>query len=153
MQVAAQIGERARSVAGAGGDLKRAFLAEYWRASFQQSIFTHEGRHALDKSLVTGLARFNDTNLEYRAKLSELALADYPRLALVNIDADTIGGSTAHGKANGKILAAYGEWIGAHKAEVKGFDPALPPMVQIDRLTDAQIRAIARSLDPLAGGG
>jgi hypothetical protein len=151
IQVAEQVGARARAVMGPGGDLKRAFLQEYWRASFQHSIFIHEGRHALDKGLVTGVGRLFD-NPEYRAKLSELALADYPRLPLASIDSQ-IGDGSAHGKANEKILAAFGEWTRAHGAQVKGFDPALPPLVQLDKLSDDQIRAIARGLDPLAGGG
>ena len=133
LQTAEQVLARARTLAGAGGDVRRAFLDEYWRAVFQQSIFVHEGRHALDKKLVTGFARMNDTNLEYRAKLSELALADYPRLALYNIDSWTIGGGTAHGNANGKIMASYGDWIEANRKQDRrvrplraGFDPDRP---------------------------
>jgi len=150
LQVTDQIAARARALAGAGGDLRRAFLDEYWRASFQQSIFLHEGRHALDRKLVTGLARLIDTNLEYRAKLSELALADYPRLALLNINSETIGGDTPHGKANAKVMAAYGAWIHANRANVAGFDPNLPALAQADRLSDDQLRAVARALDPIA---
>lgn len=150
LQVADQIGRRARAIAGADGDLRRAFLAEYWRASFQQSIFIHEGRHALDRALVRGIARFDDANLEYRAKLSELALADYPRLALFNIDADTIGGDSGHGIANALVLKNYVDWMRRHTAEIAGYDPRQPPLAQIDKLTDAQIRAVARALDPIA---
>ncbi|HEX8238387.1 MAG TPA: hypothetical protein VF574_01470 [Allosphingosinicella sp.] len=147
IQVADQVGARARA---AGGDLRRAFLAEYWRASFQQSIFVHEGRHALDRTLVRGLARLWDSDLEYRAKLSELALSDYPRLALFEMDGDTIGGSSAHGKANAKVFQGYVDWMRAHRGEIKGYDSRIPPMAQVDRLTDAQIRAVARGLDPIA---
>ena len=150
LQYADEVLAAARARAGEGGDLRRAFLDEAWRASFDQSIFVHEGRHALDKKLVTGLARMNDTNLEYRAKLSELALAAYPRLAMFNIDAGTIGGGTPHGNANGKIMKAYAAWIDSNRQAVPGFDPAVPAMMQIDRLSNDQIRAIARSLDPIA---
>ncbi len=150
VQVAEQVGARARALAAEGGDLRRAFLDEYWRATFQQSILTHEGRHALDRTLVTGLRRLDDANLEYRAKLSELALADYPRLALLNINDRTIGGGTPHGRANEQVLRAYGEWMRANASVVAGYDPAAPALAQIDRLTDAQIRAIARGLDPIA---
>jgi hypothetical protein len=38
----------------------------------------------------------------------------------------------------------------AHRAEIAGYDATLPPLPQIDRLTDAQIRAAVRGLDPLA---
>ena len=150
LQVAREILAAARAKAGPGADLRRAFLEESWQAGFDQSIFVHEGRHALDKKLITGFARFNDTNLEWRAKLSELALARYPRLAMFNIDAGTIGGGTAHGNANAKIMKAYGKWIEANPAAVRGFDPSQPALTQIDRLSNAQIRSIARAMDPLA---
>ncbi|HEU0097226.1 MAG TPA: hypothetical protein VFQ67_00495 [Allosphingosinicella sp.] len=150
LQVADQIGRRARAGLAPGGDLRRAFLAEYWRGSFQDQMLVHEGRHALDKKLVRGLARLNDSNLEYRAKLSELALADYPRLALININAPEIGSGSAHGKADERLLGAYAEWMRGHSAEIAGYDPRRPALAQLDRLSDAQLRLVARGLDPVA---
>lgn len=150
LQLAEQIGARAKAAAGEGGDLRRAFLDEYWRASFQQNMVFHEGRHALDRTLVRGFARLNDSNLEYRAKLSELALGEFPRFSLLNINEPAIGGGSAHGTANERVLRGYAEWIEANSRAVKGFDPRLPPLAQLDRLSDAQMRAVARSLDPIA---
>jgi hypothetical protein len=150
LQYIDQITAAARAKAGPSGDLRRAFLDEYWDGVIDHSIKTHEGRHALDKTLVKGLARFDDANLEYRAKLSELALSRYPRLAMWNINAETVGGKSPHGVANGKILAAFADWIKANPREVSGLDPAAPPLTQIDKLTDEQMRLIARGLDPLA---
>lgn len=150
MQAAEQIGARAKQLAGADGDLKRAFLAEYSRATFEQSILGHEGRHALDRKLVRGLARLSDANLEYRAKLSEVALAEYPRLAFNNINEPAIGGDSGHGKADEKLLKAYTDWIRANPQQIAGYDSALPALVQIDKLSDEQLRAIARSIDPIA---
>jgi hypothetical protein len=150
LQVAEQVGRRSKAGLAPGGDPRRAFLAEYWRASFNQSMFVHEGRHALDKTLVRWLARYDDANLEYRAKLSELALGDYPRLALVNINTQEIGSGSAHGEANEKVLRAYAEWMRRHPADIPGFDPKRPPLAQLDKLTDAQLRAVARTLDPIA---
>jgi hypothetical protein len=150
LQVADQVGRRAKAGLARGGDLRRAFLAEYWRASFNQSMLIHEGRHALDKTLVRWLARYDDANLEYRAKLSELALGDYPRLALVNINTQEIGSGSAHGKANERVLKAYVEWMRGHPAEIAGYDPKRPPLAQLDKLADAQLRAVARALDPIA---
>jgi hypothetical protein len=150
LQVAEQVGRRARAALRPGGDLRRAFLAEYWRASFNQSMLLHEGRHALDKILVRWLARYDDSNLEYRAKLSELALGEYPPLALVNINAPEIGSGSAHGEADEKLLGAYVEWIRAHPAEIVGYDRKRPPLAQLDKLTDAQLRSVARGLDPIA---
>lgn len=148
LQYVDQVLSRARSLAGKG-DLRRAFLNEYWRANWQQSMLLHEGRHVLDRNLLPSEEQKNP-ELEYRAKLSELALADYPRLALMNIDSPTIGGTTPHGIANGRIMEAYAAWIEAHKAEVAGYDPARPALTQADKLSDDQIRAVARALDPLA---
>jgi hypothetical protein len=112
-------------------------------------MIAHEGRHALDKKLVRGLARLNDANLEYRAKLSELALAEYPRLALRNINEPAIGSGSAHGKANERLLGELAAWLNANQTSVAGFDPKLPALVQLDRLTDNQLRSIARSLEPI----
>jgi hypothetical protein len=33
-----------------------------------------------------------------------------------------------------------------------GYDPALPALVQLDKLSDSQISEIARGLDPLPNG-
>jgi hypothetical protein len=150
LQAAAQVLARAEAAAGGGGALKRAFLDEYWRASVQHSITIHEGRHAIDRTLIVGVARMVDDGLEYRAKLSELALADYPRLALYNIVTASVADGTAHGDANARIMREYAAWIDVHRREVPGFDPGQPAMVQLDRLTDDQLRAIARRLDPIA---
>lgn len=150
LQVADEVGRRARAGLAPGGDLRRAFLAQYWRATFNQSMLVHEGRHALDKTLVRWLARYDDANLEYRAKLSELALGEYPRLALVNINTQEIGSGSAHGDANEKLLRAYSEWMRANPARISGYDPKRPALAQLDKLTDAQLRAVARGLDPIA---
>lgn len=150
LQFTDQILSRARVLAEKSGDLHRAFLAEYSRANLQQSIFIHEGRHALDHNIIRGHAPADLALLEYRAKLSELALADYPRLAAFNIDGTTIGGDNEHGRANRRIMAEYASWIRAHGKQVKGYDPAYPPLAQLDRLSDDQIRAVARALDPFA---
>ncbi len=40
-----------------------------------------------------------------------------------------------------------GTWV---PSQVVGYDVSLPAEVQLDKLTDAQLREIARRLDPLA---
>jgi len=146
-QAILQILERVTRPGQTDAERRAAFLQEYQRAVEQHSIFIHEGRHVLDQA---SKERLKDEDLEYRAKLSELALADYPRLALAAIDADTIGADTAHGRSNTRIMKAYGEWLAAHAAEVAGYDPSKPALTQLDRMSDEQIRAVARSLDPWA---
>ena len=124
------------------------FIAEFWRATNQYSIELHEGRHALDKA--TG-HDFSDTDLEYRAKLSQIALADYPRLGLANV-VDTTIGDTPHGRANRRVLEGYRDWINHHGEDIVAYDTATPALAQLDKLTDEQIRVVARSLDPDARG-
>lgn len=72
---------------------------------------------------------------------------------MLNINDQTTGGDSAHGIANARVLRAYGDWIAANSRAVAGFDPRLPPLAQLDRLSDAQMRAVARSLDPIARQG
>ena len=135
--------------AKAPADFRRAFLEEYWRASLQHSIFVHEGRHAIDKAIAPDPSKLDSTELEFTAKLSELALADYPRMALWNINRG-IGGTSPHEQAATRILGEYAHWVRDHPGQVTGFDSALPAETQIDKLSDDQIRLVARSLDPLA---
>lgn len=130
-------------------DLRRRFLAEYSRATFNHSIMIHEGRHAIDASL--GVTGKDQSVLEYDAKLSELALSDYPRMALENIDR-TLEGSGPHDIAGARLFDGYRKWMEAHTSEIAGYDPAIPALEQLDKLTDDQIREVARSLDPLANG-
>jgi hypothetical protein len=40
--------------------------------------------------------------------------------------------------------------MSSHPAEIAGFDPKRPPLAQLDKLTDAQLRTVARALDPIA---
>ena len=56
------------------------------------------------------------------------------------------------GRGNTLVMKAFGEWFAAHPGEVAGYDAAKPALMQLDKLTDDQIRAIARSLDPWAAG-
>ena len=45
-------------------------------------------------------------------------------------------------------MSLYSGWVRDHAGEVLGFDAALPPAVQIDKLTDEQMRRVARGADP-----
>jgi len=136
---------RARGLAGDA--LRDAFLARVESDDFESSIVRHEGRHAID--IASGV-KYPTWELEYRAKLSEIALAPSPRQALGSVFDNDIGGEGTHAKANGKLATELAAWMEAHRAEIAGYDVSLPPLPQIDRLTDAQIRASVRGLDPLS---
>lgn len=131
----------------AAAPARDAFLARIEKETFQSSIVLHEGRHAIDK---LSKQRFKTWELEYRAKLSEIALADAPRGALQNVVDNTIGGDSPHGKANEHLMKGVVAWMEQHRSEIAGLDASLPLMPQLDRLTDAQIWAAVGALDPLA---
>lgn len=129
-----------------GPALRSAFLAAYDRASVETSIFRHEGRHAIDQRL--GITE--SAELEFRAKLSQVAFAPFPRLALGSIISRNIGEPNPHGQANQRVLCGVVDWMARHAAEIDGLDPALPLLPQLPRLTDPQLREAFRSQDPLA---
>ena len=120
------------------------WLAELARMTQESSIFAHEGRHAIDAQYT----RIHDSaELEFRAKLSEIAFGPDPRIALTGgIIAEGIGTGTPHGQANLRIMKGYVEWMKAHAK----IDPKRPVLPQLDTLSDDELRAAARSMDPWA---
>ncbi|MBX3428258.1 MAG: hypothetical protein KF779_01615 [Hyphomonadaceae bacterium] len=128
------------------GEDNEAFIAEVWRATNQTSIESHEGRHELDKANQPGLS---DAQLEFRAKLSQIIFADYPRLGLASV-AGGLMNESAHGIGNRRVLEGYRRWMRAHRNDIAGFDRSQPALSQLDKLTDEQIVAIARGMDPWA---
>jgi len=135
--------DRIAAEVGADDD---AFIAEVWRATNQYSITSHEGRHALDKAELPNLS---SSQLEFRAKLSQIIFADYPRLGLASVAGGAIN-DTPHGQGNRRVLEGYRRWMRAHRDEIAGFDRNQPTLSQLDKLTDEQIVAAASSMDPWA---
>lgn len=135
---------RARGLRGEA--LHRAFVLAWDANADRSSIFGHEGRHAIDKRI----GRFTPTELEYRAKLSQVAFAPVPRLAVLGILQPNAGDPTPHGQANEQALRGLVAWMQAHAGEIRGLDPSLPLLPQATKLSDDQLRAAFRSLDPLA---
>ncbi len=131
---------RARGLEGEA--LRATFMREYDEAIREASVVAHEGRHAMD------LRDNAQYRREHAAKLSEVAFASRPRLALTAIFDSTIGTPTPHGRANSSIMDGLYAWIDTYRAEIEGFDPARPLLPQFDLLTDEQIREAFRSLDP-----
>jgi hypothetical protein len=129
-----------------GDALRDGFVAQMTRDVFDSSIWAHEGRHAIDKSLDSGMRA---PELEFRAKLSEVVLAPAPRKALESIAA-TVPASSPHGQADRRIGEALAQWMRAHAEEIAALDRARPMLLQVDKLTDDQLRVSFRSIDPLA---
>lgn len=130
----------------AGATLQGAFERIDGAYVDESSIFAHEGRHAIDRGL--HLADSTAANLEYRAKLSEVAFAPSPRLALSGIVVAAEGDSTPHGIANAKLLRGLLDWMTQHAPALR--NSGVPLALEIPLLTDDQLRAAVRSLDPLA---
>jgi hypothetical protein len=132
--------------------MRTAFIREVDRRVRASSITAHEGRHAIDR-----LGLFNkfrsDAEKEFRAKLSEVALAPDPRLALTGgILIGNIGGDSAHGQANERIMKILVAWMRANQNRIAGFDPSRPRLPQLDLLSDDQLRQAIRESDPMARG-
>ena len=63
-----------------GAELKRRFILDLDRITLDSSIFAHEGRHALDDRYEL---KMETEELEFRAKLSEVAFSERPRLSFL----------------------------------------------------------------------
>lgn len=138
-----------RTSGKSGSALQSAFEHDIGAAVEGSSIFAHEGRHAIDAIIGPDLT---DQQREYRAKLSEVAFAPLPKLALGAIISRNIGDATPHGQANAQVMRGLVEWLQQHASEIEHFNPALPALPQLPLLTDTQLRRAFASMDPLAAG-
>jgi hypothetical protein len=129
-----------------GDALRDAFVMRMTRDTFESSIWAHEGRHAIDKTIDPSM---RSAELEFRAKLSEVAFAPAPRKAAEAIAA-TVPATSPHGSADRRIGEALTAWMRGHASEIAGLDRSRPMLLQLDKLTDDQLRDSFRSLDPLA---
>ena len=129
--------------------LGREFVRVASRLIRESSIIAHEGRHAIDDALDP---RLSPEDREFRAKLSEIAFAERPKMVMSAIVHPNIGDATPHGRANARVMLGLIQWMRAHGSEIRGFDPKVPVLPQLPLLTDAQLRRAFRSMDPLARG-
>lgn len=133
---------------GENKGLQLHFIAYMKRLIQNASIFTHEGRHVIDKNLSES---FRPTDLEYRAKLSEIALCPYPKYMLVRqVLGHNIGAKSPHGQANLKVVKNLVQWVEKNQTIIQGFDQQIPTLMQLDLLTNAQLKTAIQSFDPLA---
>lgn len=129
--------------------LGREFVRVASRLIRESSIIAHEGRHAIDDALDP---RLTPEDREFRAKLSEIAFAERPKLVMSAIVHPNIGDATPHGRANARLMLGLIRWMRAHGSEIQGFNGRLPVLPQLPLLADAQLRRAFRSMDPLARG-
>jgi hypothetical protein len=131
-----------------GDSFEIAFKRAYLDALVTSAITAHEGRHVLDQASFKAACELANPELEYRAKLSEIRFAPSPRLAMSSIYSPLFGGTSGHGIANRRLATDFANWIGTHPDQVAGYDAALTPLEQLDKLSDEQFRQVATSLEP-----
>ena len=131
-----------------GPEQRMRFLAELDAVWTEGPTLAHEGRHVIDaRAGLTG-----GPALEFHAKLAETAFCRYPGIPLgLNILHPNMG-AYGHGEANLMIVKGLVAWMEDHGDEIEGLDPSRPLLPQLDLLSDEQLRAVARSMDPLADG-
>ena len=135
--------------AGLGGPaLAATFIRVASRLSYLSSIVAHEGRHAIDDALL--VPHVTTEEREFRAKLSEVAFADRPKLVFSSIMHPNIGDATPHGRANARIMSGLIRWMRERAPTIQGIDTSRPMLPQLPLLTDDQLRQAFRSMDPLA---
>lgn len=131
--------------------LQVAFMHAFEQKQQDASIFAHEGRHSIDQIYFKNdFDKAPAKEREYRAKLSEIACADFPVYLLGKIISKV--GPTGHGQANLMILNNTLDWMSRHQQDIKGYNPALPAIKQIYLLSESQISNCFREIDPLYKG-
>ena len=141
-------------------DLRARFVLLLGEEVQEYSIVQHEGRHAIDHGkrlerhcviICWGkLILLSSSDLEFDAKLSQVAFAPRPELAIESIMGPNLGDSSPHGIANARIMRGILDGMTAHQSEIAHLDRSAPLLPQLPLLTSAQLRAAFKSLDPLA---
>ena len=140
--------EEVKTKAKTQDNLQLKFIKYMKKLIKNSSIFVHEGRHVIDKNLPQ---KFTSAELEYRAKLSEIALSPYPMYVFIRqVMTHSIGSHSSHGQGNLMVIKKLTQWMESNATSIKGFDKNRPTLVQIDLLTDTQLRTALQSFDPLA---
>ena len=120
-----------------------AFARELFSNLTASSIVSHESRHLADAR--AGRVR-NDEDAEFRAKLDEVIGAPRPRLALTAILVPNIGDLSSHGQANRRVMRGLSRWIRRNGSKIAAYDAAVPALLQLPNLSDAQLVDAFRSM-------
>jgi len=119
------------------------FVKIVYRSLVQSSVYLHEARHLSD---IRSGRRGTDADAEFRAKIDEVSRADHPKLAMTAILTPNIGDKSPHGQANRRIMIGLDRWIRRNGKSIGGYDPKVTPLLQLPKLTDAQLRAAYNSM-------
>jgi hypothetical protein len=138
-----------------GNALYLAFISETMRLNVESTVFAHEGRHAIDQLYFkAAFDAMTQDERELRAKYSEIIFSSNPKLALTgSIFGSDLDSTTIHGKANLRLRIIMVRWMQTHQQEISNLDVHSPMLMQLDLLTQQQIREICLSADPMAHPG
>jgi len=130
-----------------------AFISETMQLNVESTVFAHEGRHAIDQLYFK--AQFDSMpqdERELRAKYSEVIFSSRPKLALTgSILGGDLDSNTIHGKANLRLRIIIVQWMQQHRNEISHLNDSIPLLMQLNLLTDQQLREICLEADPLSG--
>lgn len=142
LKIYSEIVDSLKAVGLQKDDLRKQFISIFNEIEYNHYI-NHEGRHAIDFNTLSKIKLMNNTELEFRATLSQIYFSKYP---LLDISFEI--NNTPHGLAHKKILLIIAEWMEKNKDEINGFDKNKPTLPQLDLLTDKQLRMIIESVEP-----
>ncbi|WP_298518000.1 hypothetical protein [uncultured Kordia sp.] len=130
-----------------GIQLQLKFIEMYEAYRDRATMFAHEGRHSLDKKVLKDNYRaLGSTVIEYRGRLSQIVFSNEPRLELANM-IDGVNNSPT-GMSNKMIVDVAKEWILKNHSEIKNYDATQIPISQLYKLSNAQIIACYKAVDP-----
>jgi hypothetical protein len=129
-----------------------AFISETMRLNIESTVFAHEGRHAIDQRYFKDeFDSMTQDERELRAKYSEIIFSSKPKLALTgSILGGDLDSNTIHGKANYRLRKIIADWMDLHSDEIGGLNKSSPMLMQVELLSDQQLREICLSADPLS---
>lgn len=110
---------------------------------YNTTTVIHEGQHALD-----GIhGKYEQWELEYRAKLSEIVFGGMPFLSLADFMSRDIGNKgQPHGRANTRIFEDIVKYIGKNEATYPAIDTNKNILMQLGKLPSESIKSIARDI-------
>jgi len=130
-----------------GLELQLKFIETYDDYRDNATMFAHEGRHSLDRiALEDGYRELGIPTIEYRARLSQIAFSESPKLELANMINGV--GTTGAGLSNKMIVEVAEQWLAVNSSDVAEFDATKLPISQLYRLTEEQIKNCFRAVDP-----
>jgi tetratricopeptide (TPR) repeat protein len=152
LQASKQLFDSLQRAGLTGNALYLAFISETMRLNVESTVFAHEGRHAIDQLYFKAeFDAMTQDERELRAKFSEVIFSSNAKLALTgSIFGSDLDSTTIHGKANLRFRKIMVSWMQSHSQEINNLDVTAPLMMQVDLLTQQQIREICLSADPLA---